>query len=117
MQIYIPEARPAATPSTLKKLKWALKYNPEVISFDEASAGLHLDHNHNHHTLQGGVGVVAGVLIPTDIFKKDLFNNTGGKSSNSNNHHNHHNAHDEYAIADALAFACNYGRKVRIASW
>ena len=37
LQLLVPEARAAAITAGKKRLKWALKYNPELISFDEGN--------------------------------------------------------------------------------
>jgi hypothetical protein len=37
VQIFIPEAVPALSAASKKKVKWALKYNSAVVSFDEGN--------------------------------------------------------------------------------
>jgi hypothetical protein len=37
MQLFIPEAQATANMTSKKKLKWALKYNPDLVSYDEGN--------------------------------------------------------------------------------
>lgn len=37
LQIFIPEVQADARLESITRLKWAVKYNPEVISFDEGN--------------------------------------------------------------------------------
>ena len=92
MQIFIPESVSTAVANTHKRLKWALKYTPKIVCFDESNISLEpagqtpyqRNREHNELTFED---------VPLTVCV------------------------DNYQLRKVLLYAHKLGRKVHFATW